>query len=126
MMIYKSRGFIATIACAVLIFILSIIPSEFKGEPPIFMFKGFDKVIHALMYGSFSVLAVNEYINQGRFKWSSLFIILSIVLAYSILMEFVQYFLVDYRTGDWKDVLANLVGIISGSILILLIRRSKY
>jgi VanZ family protein len=125
-MIYSSKGFIATIVFAVLILILSIIPSDFKGDQTIFLFKGADKLIHALMYAAFSFLVVNEYLNQSSFKWSSLLIILSIVLAYSILMELVQYFFVDYRSGDWKDVLANLVGIISGSLLILLIRKSKY
>ena len=119
-------GIILTIIVAILIFVLSIIPSDFQGERPVLFFKGFDKLAHVLMYGSLSFLVLNEYLKRYSPRRSLTLIIAFSIFLYSIIMELIQLYLIASRSGEWKDVLANLTGIVLGCSLIIIIRRPKY
>lgn len=120
---HKINGIIFTILFAVLIFILSIMPTDIHGEPPSFYFKGMDKFIHGIMYGILAILVLNEYLKKRSFKFLPVLLLVVITWAYSILMELVQYFFIEYRSGDFMDALANIVGILVGTSLLFLLRR---
>lgn len=119
-------GILLTIFVAILILVLSIIPSDFHGERPVLFFKGFDKLVHALMYGSLSFLVMNEYLKRFRPRLSLTLIIAFSIFLYSIIMELIQLYLIASRSGEWKDVLANLTGTVLGCSLIIILRRAKY
>lgn len=110
---------------ALLILFLSITPTDVDGETPFFYFNGIDKVVHALMYGVFSILVVTAYLNNYIYKFRTLVIVLSAIWFYSILMELVQHFFVEYRSGEILDAVANLAGILLSTGLLLTIRKIR-
>ena len=121
----NKRGFLLTILSAIIIMILSLAPTDISGGPPSFYFQGMDKVIHAIMYGLFTILALYEYLKHNRLNFLPVFLIMLTVLFYSILMEIMQYYLVEYRSGEVNDVLANLTGIIIGASLIFWLKKIR-
>lgn len=113
-------GILLVILFAILILILSILPSDISKESPRFFFRGMDKIIHAMMYGAFTYLALNEFLKNFAFRKRSVLIIIVAVFSYSVLMEILQLYLVESRSGEWLDILANLTGILVGLAVILL------
>ena len=53
-------------------------------------------------------------------KWTFVFIIGSVV---GMSIEFIQYTLIPSRSGEWFDVIANSVGLITMLITIYLLKR---
>lgn len=122
----KNRfSLVITILFALLIFVLSVIPTDINGDTPSFYFPGMDKIIHALMYGIFTVLVLNQYLQKRPFRALSLLLLLVAVFSYSVLMELVQLYIVEYRSGDWKDAAANLSGIVFASLFVFLVKRFR-
>ncbi len=119
------RGIVVTILFAILILILSIIPPDIKGDTPSFYFPGMDKIIHALMYGSFTIVVLHEFLKNRYFNFIKVAWILSGIFTYSILMEIVQLTLIAYRSGDVWDILANLAGILSGAVLMFIFKKLR-
>ena len=112
-------GILLVILFAILILILSILPSDISKESPRFFFPGMDKIIHAMMYGAFTYLALNEFLKNYAVRKRSVIIIIVAVFSYSVLMEILQLYLVESRSGEWLDILANLTGILVGLAVIL-------
>ena len=110
---------------AVVILILSIIPTDISGEPPSFYFPGMDKIIHATMYTILTFLILHMYLKRKTIKISTFLFWVVAILAYSVLMELIQLYFIDYRSGDIKDVYANLLGIFLGLSLFFVFRKIK-
>ena len=102
-----------------------MLPTDINGETPAFYFKGMDKFIHAIMYGTLSLLVMNGYLKKTPFRLLPVSVLLLITWAYSVLMELLQYYFVAYRSGDFRDVLANLVGIFIAFFIVVLYRKLK-
>ncbi len=83
----------------VLILILSIIPVSVTMP-----FGQLDKAMHVLMYIVPASLFGGAYINKS-IVWATVGL-----FVFSGSIELVQYWL-PWRSGDWLDLLANLVGI---------------
>lgn len=105
--------------------ILSLAPTDIGGGAPSFYFPGMDKVIHAIMYGLFTVLALYEFFRHSHLNFLPFLLIMLAVFFYSILMEIMQYYLVDYRSGEVNDVLANFIGIFIGASLIFWLKKIR-
>jgi VanZ family protein len=118
------RGYISILLFAILILVLSIIPTD-KGGTPSFYFEGMDKIIHALMYGIFTMLILNQYVHQQRIKFLWTMVLLMGIWAYSVLMEILQLALVESRSYEFNDILANLAGIVAASLLFFLFRKIR-
>lgn len=116
---HARRGLILTILYAILLLILSILPAGMTSVPGGFYFVGMDKVIHALMYGIFSLLVTNVYLAIYKIKFWPLLLLVFITWMYSILMELLQMYLVETRSGEVLDAIANLTGIVLGTLLYL-------
>mgnify|MGYP001493846119 CR=1 FL=1 len=114
-----------TTGFAILIFILSIMPTDIHGEKPDFYFEGMDRFIHVGMYGLLTILILFTYFLDKKIKLRPTSIIIILVLLYSILMEFVQFYFIDYRSGYYHDVIANLVGILLATGSIILYRKIR-
>lgn len=119
------RGFLLTILFAIMIMILSLVPSDIGGGPPSFSFPGMDKVIHGIMYGLLTMLALYEFFKHSRLNFLPFLLIMLVIFFYSILMEIMQYYLVESRSGEANDVLANLIGIFIGASLIFWLKKIK-
>lgn len=70
-------------------------------------FRNSDKVLHA---STFLLLAVWF---SGQYRRPSYWRIAVALLLFGLLIEFCQL-MVGYRTADWLDMAANIVGIITG------------
>ena len=76
-----------------------------------------DKLLHFSGYVVFIISAMLAYGKRRSF-----ILLFTLLFAYSVLIECIQYFL-PYRTFDVRDILANLAGLIVGSIIWFVINR---
>lgn len=84
-----------------------------------------DKVAHFVMY--FTLTGVFWYENfkitlKPKMLWMVIFAIIVPVL-FSGAMEYLQYKLTSYRSGDWADFVFNTVGILFAALFSLLVTR---
>src|SRR6056297_1779870 len=121
----NKRRFLYTALFAMLILFLTITPTDISEKAPNLFFKGVDKLIHAMMYGLFSMLSLYEYFKQKPLSYIPYILMLFGVLLYSVLMEIIQHYLVAYRSGELNDVLANFSGILIGALFILWFKKVK-
>ena len=86
---------------------------------PIF---GLDKVVHLLMYAGFVFACLWGYRkpfkeNGSAYRRKALWITLGIGVAYGLLTELMQEYLIPSRTGSVYDWIADLIGCILGAII---------
>jgi VanZ family protein len=75
-----------------------------------------DKYLHTLAYFTLTLVwyfALQEKIKKTSFKY---YVIISLII-YGIILEALQGGITNYRTADIYDVLANIIGIVLGSII---------
>ncbi|WP_405610003.1 VanZ family protein [Polaribacter sp. Asnod1-A03] len=72
-----------------------------------------DKVYHLIAYFSLSFSWLISFYKKKSIK---LQIIISCII-YGIIIEVLQSELTEYRTGDYKDILANTLGIVLGLLI---------
>lgn len=106
----------------VLIVFASLAPSDKIPDFHLFLYA--DKVIHFCMYAGFSFLLIPALIIKKKYK-RSLYISLIISVFIGILMEYCQYLLAIGRTAEFFDLVANLIGSISGIAFYHLMIRNK-
>ena len=104
-----------------IILVGSILPSSNVEEIEVW-----DKLLHFIFYAIFSfflfllshklTLGLDSFIK----KWTFVFTIVTIV---GVGIEFIQYTLIPSRSGDWLDLLANSVGLITMLSSIYLLKR---
>lgn len=121
----KKNKFLFTTLFALVIFFLSVFPVNLSGGPPLLYFSGMDKLVHAAMYCLFTILALSEFFFRERIKLIPFFVIITTIFFYSVLVELIQHFLITSRSGEIKDALANLAGILIGSSLVALIKKVR-
>lgn len=123
---HARRAVVLTILFAILLLILSIIPGDMTSTPGGFYFEGMDKVMHALMYGIFALLVTNVYLAFFKLKFWPVLLLVFITWCYSIMMEILQLYLVSTRSGELLDAIANLIGIVLGTLLFIGYRKIRY
>lgn len=115
------RRNILTILVAIAIAYLSLSSSDSYNRLSFLNFRGADKVMHFLMYfGFMSVIVFENRKNIGRMK--ILFLAGLVPFLYGLLMELLQIWLTQTRSGSAADVLFNLAGILFSIIIFLIIR----
>ena len=78
--------------------LLLYLPASGEGSLPV----GADKVVHAGMFGGVALLAL-----AAGFAWIPL-----LLLAYAPLSELIQGLPVVERDPDWRDIVADITGIV--------------
>jgi len=115
-----------TILWAFFIFIMCSINMGGVSNAPMF-FPGFDKLVHC---GFFFVLVVfwsNGIIRQQNIKflsYKSAAVILIGSLLYGGLIEILQLTVFTWRSGEWDDLFADMVGAGMAAFSILVIERA--
>jgi VanZ family protein len=100
---YKIFAFIYTLAVAY----ISLSPLDQYNLPNINMG---DKIVHVLLYLFLSLLWLLAYPLLIKIKWKYILTI----IAWGILIEFLQAFFITGRSGDFFDALANSIGSLMG------------
>ena len=100
--------------------------SEFPGIG-MFSFKNADKLIHFILYGSMAMLWSYFFLTRiDPSRWEArVMLICSLVIVLGIIMEYVQKHLIPFRDFDGMDIVANSVGAIVFSIIIVLLNRKR-
>ena len=101
------------IVWAFLILILSTVSSSTMKLPDFWDLFSLDKAAHAAFYFILYFLWARVFIKNR--KENSIYIILLLsCIAYGILLELFQSYILTHRHGDWVDALANGLGVIAG------------
>ncbi len=110
----KVKTYWPAILWAIVILILTLIPSHRIPESPDWHIS-FDKLAHSLMFMALGLLLL---IKSGIRHQRRLIQVFLLLAAYGLLLETLQL-LVPSRSFSWLDVIANIVGIISGNFIYL-------
>lgn len=105
-----------TLFCVLAIWYLCVVkpPSLRIGE-----IVGFDKIVHAVMYLGLCTVFWWEYISHGKVYTKCCLAFWGIILPIlmSGMVELVQEYCTETRTGDWADFAANSVGVLLAFLL---------
>ena len=96
------------------VLILSLAKTENLNSNNLFNIPHLDKLVHLSMYFGLTTIILIE--NKKKHK---LFITLSTVIL-SGLIELIQQYLTNYRSGDWLDLLSNSIGSFTALLIIKL------
>ncbi len=75
-----------------------------------------DKYLHTLAYFTLTLVwyfALREKINKSNFKY----LIISGLIFYGIILEALQGGITNYRTADFYDIVANIIGIVLAAVI---------
>lgn len=105
-----------SILLAILIALLSLLPSSSLPDSNLFSVRFLDKIIHLSMYLGF----VFVFLAESRCYSSCLRFHLKLILtvfAMSAMIELLQETVIRTRSAEWLDLLANLMGLIAGYVI---------
>lgn len=110
------------------ILILSLAKTPDVDIPKVWLWSWADKVVHFGMYAflTFVFLWENYVRHKYHLLFNRLFLISTLVLALGIILEILQNYLTDYRSGDVLDEIANLTGLIGGQITFRLSKNNAF
>jgi VanZ family protein len=118
------KTFWKPICWAVLISILSIMPTDDIDSHNWFIFPHQDKLLHLLFYGIFAFLLLRSllaYFNKSRSAWFLSLVVFLIIFLYGMIIEIIQERFIPSRQGEIMDMFFNLTGCIIGILLGILI-----
>lgn len=76
-------------------------------------FSNVDKIYHSAAYFALSICWLLSYYKKPSLKY----VIVISCIIFGIIIEVLQSTLTVYRTGDYKDVIANTLGILLGLLV---------
>jgi VanZ family protein len=92
-------------------------PPNYFVQSPVF-FKGADKVVHGIIYSILSFLLFLLFIEiRPKSKQTNVVYVFFLASAYGLLMEVLQLAIRSVsRSFEAADILANVIGVISGIV----------
>ena len=117
------RYLVLSIAWVFFTFYLLIIYSHKESSTISFPFL--DKVVHFILFFIQSILITNTLYEYGD-RNNRIIIIASIILIllFGLIIEIQQIYL-PYRTFEIMDFIANFLGVLSGSFVVIYFRKNK-
>jgi VanZ family protein len=94
--------------------VLSLMPVQ--DLPHFTVFSGIDKMVHFSMYFGLAILACWS-LEIDRKRMAPIYMLLSGVFFYGVLMEILQRTMHNGRNFEFRDMIANLSGAIAGIII---------
>lgn len=96
-----------------------------KKTPGLFGIEDFDKLVHAGLFFVLAFLSVLTFYDRSRNDWLSRYagsIALLFCLIYGGVVEVIQATLLPHRSGDWRDLLFDMLGALLGVAAFLLVK----
>lgn len=93
--------------------------------PRLFLNIPTDKIVHFLMFAPFPVIAwlfIKARI-RSQVKWFRMLVVLFVAGGLLALLTETLQGMTDYRSKDYFDALADMVGVLIGCIIVLIIRK---
>ena len=111
------RHFTFSIAWALLILLLSLVPGGELPDLSFWTLLTFDKMMHIFMFGILSFRTMMGASKQQTLWWlrhhSGIFTLAG-VFIFGATIEIMQEYFIQDRYGDWVDLLANTIGTLGG------------
>jgi hypothetical protein len=110
----EDNAIVLAIVATIIVAILSL--SDISNFDLGLNIKKSDKYLHILAYFTLTLVwyfALQEKIKKSRFK----FFVITALIFYGIILEALQGGITNYRTADFFDVVANIVGIIIAAVI---------
>ena len=111
--------------CIAVIWILSLVP--FFPETPLDDVEFIDKWVHIVMYGgTFTVLWIEYARKHNAPDYKKLFVWAWLApIVMSGILELLQEYCTEKRSGDWLDLLANAIGVALAVVIGLVLLRLR-
>lgn len=90
--------------------------ANLKGVKMPITFKFIDKVEHFTAYFLLSFFWLLSIGLRPRFKINTVWVCLMVIL-FGLILEFLQFKMTDYRSGDIYDFIANSLGVTFGALV---------
>jgi len=103
--------YIAVIITVTIVFLSLLNPSSIP-TPSIHVS---DKIMHTFAY--FSLMLSWKFVFNKRRELRISIIIFFLLFLFGIVLELLQASLTTYRTADWRDVIANTIGLLMGLLM---------
>lgn len=111
---WRTLLILTTILFLSLLNIGNMIPRE------IHFHRHFDKFVHFMMYFTLSfVFFIENYKNENSIR--KIWVIFD-TITIGIAIEFLQFLVTNYRSGNFYDAIFNTLGVIVGSVLFILLK----
>ena len=116
--LFRDNFFIIAIGITLFIAYLSLI----KTPKVVLVYSVNDKIYHIIAYFILTICWLFSFFKKPSLKYS----IVVFCLLFGIIIELMQSSLTSYRTGDYKDILANIIGVFLGLITFnLVLKKNK-
>lgn len=107
-------------------FLIAVLCLVKFGDLPKIKVSGFDKYGHFIFHFVFTLLwGYYLSIKQQQLSFKNLLSIVTISLAYGILIEFLQETCTQTRQADVLDVLANFTGAVTAMLVFVILKKIK-
>jgi VanZ family protein len=96
------------------------------SDSPLF-FPGFDKLVHCGFFFVMIVFSSAGYIRQqslSSLSYKALLLITAIIIAYGGLIEVLQTYVFTWRSGEWDDLFADVIGALMAAFSIFITVKS--
>ncbi len=118
------RHFYFPVFWAVSILFLCLIDTKELPSVTYLELMEFDKLVHIVLFGLLMLSCTVALRKQTRIAWAqknAMVIALLFSIVYGSVIEVVQFFMVQDRTGELYDVLANGIGALLGILFFRII-----
>ena len=122
------RFILPSLVWTTLVVILSLVPSS-NVSLDNFQFKGVDKVAHFIMYTLLALFWVIGFKRQDIYVGLRRYALQISILggfSMSVIIEFMQEYVVESRSFEVLDLIANGIGCIFGIVLFKIIYKDSY
>ena len=114
-----------TLCILLMITILSLMDTSGIEPRSLVTIPYFDKIVHFIMYFTLAFTLMFEYYLHHKYKITKGIQVLILPLIWGAIMEIAQFLLTNYRGAEWKDMLANTVGIIIAYFTVKLLKDNR-
>jgi VanZ family protein len=118
------RTFWKPVCWAVIIIVLSVMPTDELDSHMWSVVPHQDKIMHLIFYVIFTFLLLRAfliYFKKSKPVWLLVLITFLIILCYGAIIEIIQGRFIASRQGDIMDLVFNLVGSFIAILLVLLV-----
>jgi VanZ family protein len=118
------RIFWKPVSWAVIIIILSVMPTNELNSHMLSIVPYEDKIMHFIFYGIFSFLLIRAliiYYKKSRPAWLLALVTFIIIFFFGMILEIIQAKFTSYRQGDIIDMVFDLAGCLFAILLVLII-----
>ncbi|MFO8235136.1 MAG: VanZ family protein [Bacteroidales bacterium] len=120
------KYYLPSVILAIIITYGSLMPSDGDSPLKLIDIEIPDKLTHGTFYFLLTLsILLPVILKKIKIKLKEAIIILSI-FSYGLLMEVLQYFFIESRSGEFLDILANSAGIFLGYIAYLFSKNLHY